>query len=103
MRQTAAEIIRAQYPNAMYVHWNSHVFNLAVINACEIQPMRNMVGTLKEVCIFFTYSPKRHDKLKRNIQERCPESSRSQLTNLCKTCWLAHHDALEVFGDVYIQ
>ena len=97
----AAAIIRAQFPNATYVHCNSHVLNLAVVNACDMQPMRNMMGTLKEVCIFFKYSPKRHAKLKRNIQERCPESSRSQLVNLCKTRWVARHDALEVFGDLY--
>ena len=70
-------------------------------SACEMQPTRNMMGTLKEVCIFFKYSPKRHAKLKRNIQERYPESLRSQLVNLCKTRWVARHDALEVFGDLY--
>ena len=77
------------------------VLNLAIGNACEMQPTRNMMGTLKEVCIFFKYSPKRHAKLKRNIQERYPESLRSQLVNLCKTRWVARHDALEVFGDLY--
>ena len=50
----AAAIIRAQYSNATYVivHCNSHVFNLSVVNVCELQPMRNMISTLKEVCIF---------------------------------------------------
>ena len=41
----AAAIIHAQYPNVTYFHCNSHELNLDVVNACEMQPMRNMMGT----------------------------------------------------------
>ena len=65
-------IIRAQFPNATYVHCNSHMLNLDVVNACEMQPMSNMVGSLKQVCIFFKYSPKRHAKFETQQSKRGP-------------------------------
>ncbi|KAF0717648.1 zinc finger MYM-type protein 1-like, partial [Aphis craccivora] len=34
-------IIRAQYPKALYVHCVAHTLNLAVLSACNIQPIRN--------------------------------------------------------------
>ena len=52
---------------------------------CSNALMRKRMCMLKAVCIFFKYSPKRHAKLKRNTHVRSPESSRSELINLCKT------------------
>ena len=73
------------------------MLNLAIENACEMQPMRNMMSTLTEVCVFFKYSPTHRAK----INATSKTGTLSELKSLCKTCWLACHDALDVFGDVY--
>jgi Domain of unknown function (DUF4371)/hAT family C-terminal dimerisation region len=98
----AAAIISARFPKALYVHCNSHVLNLSVVHACQIQQVRNMMGTLTELCIFFKYSPKRHKRLQDMITRLCPETTRQKLVDLCKTRWVARHDALEVFGTLYV-
>ena len=61
-----------------------------------------MMGTLTELCIFFKYSPKRHKRLQDMITRLCPETTRQKLVDLCKTRWVARHDALEVFGTLYV-
>ena len=38
--------------------------------------------------------------LKRNNPREVPVSLRSQFIHLCKTRWVAHHDAREVCGDL---
>ena len=73
------------------------MLNLAFENACEMQLMRNMMSTLKEVCVFFKYSPTHRAK----INATSKTGTLSELKSLCKTCWLACHDTLDVFGDVY--
>ena len=74
----AAAIIREQYPEATYVHCSSHVLNLAIVKACDLPPIRNFMGTMTELCIFFKYSPKRQGLLERNIQDAVPEESISR-------------------------
>ena len=42
---------------AIYVHCAVHCLNLAIVKACQLPSVRNVMGTLKEVCFFFNSSP----------------------------------------------
>ena len=48
-----AKHIQDMYPKSVYIHCASHHLNLAVPNACQIQRVRNMMGTVKTVSDFF--------------------------------------------------
>ena len=51
----AAAIIHSRYPKAVYVHCGAHALNLCVVAACSIQLVKNMMGTMTDICIFFSY------------------------------------------------
>ena len=34
----------------MYVHCYSHVLNLCIANVCDLQVVRNVIGTMIQVC-----------------------------------------------------
>ena len=47
--------------------------------------MRNVVGVLEQVCLFFIMSPKRHEELAGHITSLPEgETSRTKLVNICK-------------------
>ena len=46
--------IKREYPQAVYVHCQSHRVSLAVVDACKIQRVRNAMGTLVEAGLFFS-------------------------------------------------
>lgn len=48
--------IKEKYPAAVYVHCASHSLNLALCHACDIQAIRNCVGTIKCVTKFIKSS-----------------------------------------------
>ena len=50
---SAAAIITAQYPLAIYLHCTSHCLNLAVVKSLEVTNVRNMIGIIGRVCQFF--------------------------------------------------
>ena len=52
-------IIQSRCPKAVYVHCAAHALNLCVIAACSVQLV---MGTMTEICIYFAYSPKRHQE-----------------------------------------
>ena len=97
----AAVTILKEYLDALYIHCNSHVLNIAFVKACDIPAVRNRIGIMTELCIFFKYSPKRQAALVAAIQEMCPDSTRMKLVDLCKTLWIARHGALDVFSQLY--
>nr|XP_047135327.1 zinc finger MYM-type protein 1-like [Hydra vulgaris] len=61
----AAVRIKTIYPKALYVHCGSHVLNLCVANACNIQIVSNMMSNVRVISQFFNFSPKRFDVLKK--------------------------------------
>ena len=61
----AAVCIQATSPRAVYVHCAAHTLNLCVVSACSIQMVKNMMGTMVEICLFFSNSPKRQNVLER--------------------------------------
>lgn len=91
----AAACIQSAYPKAVYVHCASHTLNLCVVAACSVQEVKNMMGTLVQICLFFTNSPKRQQELEKHIQAMENNSStRGKLVSMCKIRWVARIDAL---------
>lgn len=83
------------------MHCHSHVLNLCIAKACDLQVIRNVIGTLNQVCLFFNTSPKRQALLEK-FNGAMPESStRKTLVDQCRTRWVAKHDSFNVFGKHY--
>ena len=92
--------IQAICPKAVYVHCAAHTLNLCVVAACKIQQVKNMMGTMVEICLFFSNSPKRQNELEKQIAT-VDNTRAKKLVSLCKTRWVARIDALEVFFDLF--
>ena len=63
----AAAVIQSTCLKAVYVHCAAHSLNLCVVAACNIQMVKNMMGTMVELCHFFSNSPKRQLELEKHI------------------------------------
>ena len=91
-------MIQRDYPRAIYFHCAAHVLNLCIVAACNVQEVRNLLGTLEQICLFFMFSAKRQQELTGNIEELpVGETNRKKLANICKTRWVARIEAFEVF------
>ena len=75
---------------ALYVHFNIHVLNLSIANACKLPPIRNTIYTLNVVFLFFDMSPKRQRFLERVLQQLAPDSRKKKLVGVCKVDRAAH-------------
>ena len=83
--QGAATLIQNEFPKTSYFHCAAHILNLCVVAACKVQSVRNVVGVLEQVCLFFIMSPKRHEELAGHITSLPEgETSRTKLVNICK-------------------
>ena len=99
----AAAIIQHDYPKALYNHCVSHVPNLCVVAACNIQTIRNMYEVVEEICLLFNNSPKRQQGLQEHIKNLPVGTTvKTKLVNLCKTQWVARIEAFEVFRDMLL-
>ena len=102
VRGTAA-LITAQYPLALYLHCASHCLNLAVVKSLQVTSVRNMMGVVDRVYVFFAAHPKRQRALDKVIAETQPESSITKLKDLCRTRWIQRIDSLQVFQSLHIS
>jgi len=50
--------VQTQFPKAVYIHCSAHSLNLAVPTASDIQQIRNCLGVIEKIYIFFN-TPKR--------------------------------------------
>ena len=98
-RGVQARILTLQ-PLAMYSHCANHCLNLAISKACNVQEIRNIFGTIKEVCKFTRQSAKRITLLEAKIQKHFPESKVKRLKPLCETRWVERHDSVLIFHDM---
>ena len=96
----AAVTIQSRCPKAVYIHCAAHALNLCVVAACSVQLVKNMMGTMVEICLFFSNSPKRQLELEKNIAS-LDDVTAKKLIGLCKTRWVARIDALELFMDLF--
>ena len=81
---------------AVPIHCASHVLNLCIVAACALTPVRNMMGTVNDLFLFSSYSPKRTACLEGHLKD-FPGTTHTRHVGLCKTRWVARHDALELF------
>lgn len=93
--------IRNKYPNALYVHCSVHSFNLAVSSSSNIQPIRNCLGIIEKVYIFFN-TPKRNNVLLNEIEKDDYTPTVKTLKRLCATRWIQRFDALNDFCELFI-
>ena len=100
VRGTAA-LITAQYPLALYLHCASHSLNLAVVKSLQVTSIRNMMGVVDRVSVFFGAHPKRQRALEKAITDNQPDSTVSKLKDLCRTRWIQRIDALNIFQHLY--
>lgn len=96
-----AAIVQELCPEAVYVHCANHNLNLAISHSCNIAPIRNCLGTIKEVVNFFRLSNKAGLVLKDHIQKSCPGARQTRLLKFCETRWVEHLNSLCLFHDVY--
>lgn len=95
--------IREVSPLAMYSHCVGHCLNLVIVHSCKIPLVRNTIDKMKEVCLFFNYSPKREGLLKSVIsKEVLHAEKRKPLLNLCATRWAERHSAYSHFYASYV-
>ena len=92
--------IRSLCPLALYTHCFSHKLNLVIVDACQVQAVRNAMGVMSRVALFFENSPKRQAALEEKIAET-EQPNKKHLLNLCRTRWIHRHEAFENFGPLY--
>jgi len=85
----AVTTIKKECSIAVYCPCFNHALNNSLAQTSKIVPIRNTIGTLKEIIAFFNASAKRHLVLE-NI-------SAKQLTGLCQTRWVEMHDGVLQF------
>ncbi|XP_062505053.1 52 kDa repressor of the inhibitor of the protein kinase-like [Corticium candelabrum] len=99
--QGAAARIQRIHPKAIYVHCAAHILNLCIVAACKVQGIRNMQGTLDQIYLFFSLSPKREQELQVHIKElHVDQGRRTKLVNTCKTRWVARMESFQVFMEL---
>ena len=90
-------------PAAIYVHCASHVLNLCLAKASDIQQVRAAITTMHELAVFYCESNKRLLNLQQFIDRKCPDSSRTRLKKHCTTRWMEKQDAVLVFRELYVS
>jgi hypothetical protein len=88
--------ICALCPNALCVHCNCHILNLAIMKACSLPLVRNMASNISETANFFNFSPKRQRLFEKVIEVNRPQNWKTKLQDLCRTRWIKRHEAYEV-------
>ena len=95
--QAAAALISQEYPLAIYLHCASHCLNLAVVKSLD-EIIRNMMGVIEKVWVFFSSHPKRQRKLEEAIQVTQLEATIQKLKHLIRTRWIQRIDALDLWS-----
>lgn len=98
----AAVRIQQQFPKANYVHCGSHLLNLCVASACNIQVGQNMMNHVHVISQFFNVHPKRFDLLQKTVKELLPRACHSHLIDVCRTRWIQRIDGLDVFIEIFV-
>ena len=103
VRSGVQAIIRRDAPDAVYVHCAAHCLNLVIAHSSSITAVDNMLKQLKEVHLFFNYSPKREGLLKSIIEQDVPGTERRRaLLQICATRWAARQDSYRHFYQAYV-
>ena len=85
----------------MYIHCAGHSLNLVISSCCGLPEIQN-ISKVKEVCIFFNYSPERNGFLSEVIKDQYYENIRKKpLITLCTTRWAERSEAYEHFYESF--
>ena len=96
-------LILKDQPLAFYTHCFSHSLSLCVAKACDVVPIRNMVGTVTSISWFLNGSAKRVAVLKEIISGADIEDlKKKKLKGLCETRWVERHECFQTFDDLLI-
>ena len=109
--QGCSTLVTNQFPQAIYMHCNAHCLNLCIVAVSKIVDVKSMWAALLEVNVFYKYSPKRAQSLAEAIDELMSSrdsqddscTRKRKLVDLCKTRWVARHDALVTFSSLWYQ
>ena len=96
-----AALTSSQYPLALYLHCASHSLVLAVVKSLDQECVRNMIGLVNQISVFFLAHPKRQRKLEEAIDSTQPQSLIHKLKDLCRTRWIERIDASDQFKTPY--
>ena len=91
-------ILSRENGKALYIHCNSHILNLCIVQACSLQSIRNMNGTVTESSYFCKNSPKRQKFLELVIDK---QTNVTKIKDLCRTRWIYRHEAYECFFELF--
>ena len=87
--------------HAHCIHCQSHVLNLDIASSSKLQDIRNVIGLINEVFLFFDYSSKRQQFFIDVLKVHIPNARHEKLSGLCKTRWVECHTCLETFLELY--
>lgn len=94
-------------PRATYHYCCSHDLNLVLCKSCELKEVHLMLDSLKQLGIFFKYSPKRTRRLERavidvnNGKQAEQQIGPSKFKLFCETRWTEKHSTLNVFDEMH--
>ena len=91
-------LLSADNSKAVYMHCNSHILNLCVVQACSLTFIRNMNSTVTETAYFFNNSAKRQVFLEKVVDKG---TGTVRVKDLCRTRWAYRHEAYENFYKLY--
>ncbi|XP_022170825.1 zinc finger MYM-type protein 1-like, partial [Myzus persicae] len=94
-------IIRESHPAALYVHCSAHSLNLALAHSCNVQYVRNCIGTIKSIGNFIKSSAMRTKILKTKIKNILPNTKWTKLTSMCDTRWVENHNGIQRFVEIF--
>jgi hypothetical protein len=72
-------------------------------DACEVDAIRNTIGTIKEIISFIRASEKRMDTMKEQVTSVEPGGHRTRLVKLSETRLVERHDAMSFFKEMFVQ
>ena len=85
-------------PLAEYHHCSSHRLNLALNDTAKVSEFRVMMENIKALGIFFKYSPKRQNVLKKLLPS---EVTVKKVKLLCETRWVERHSTMAEIKMLY--
>ena len=92
---------------AVHHYCSSHDRNLALCKCCQLKEVHIILDTLKQLGLFFKYSPKRSRRLEAAVEEvnkgRIKEDyiQKPKLGVFCETRWVEKHTTLNDFDLMY--
>lgn len=94
-------VIRDTHPKPLYIHCAAHSFNLAVCTSSDIKSVRNCLGLVERIFVFFN-TPKRKNELINEIKnsDSIPSSNARTLKRQCATRWVQKYESLNDFVEL---